>query len=168
MILSTILRPATVCGYSIRQRLDVIVNILSNHAFHNKKMIINGGSQKRPNINIKDMVLAYTQILNSSHELINGEIFNVGFENHTLDQLAQIVNEVMGGNIKIEHKDTDDNRSYHISSNKISKVLNFYPSYDIKESVISLIEKFNDKTLFNTFDNNNYFNIKKMMEINLK
>ena len=114
------------------------------------------------------MVLAYTQILNSSHELINGEIFNVGFENHTLDQLAQIVNEVMGGNIKIEHKDTDDNRSYHISSNKISKVLNFYPSYDIKESVISLIEKFNDKTLFNTFDNNNYFNIKKMMEINLK
>ena len=166
--ITTILRPATVCGYSIRQRLDVIVNILSNHAFHNKKMIINGGSQKRPNINIKDMVLAYTQILNSSHELINGEIFNVGFENHTLDQLAQIVNEVMGGNIKIEHKDTDDNRSYHISSNKISKVLNFYPSYNIKESVMSLIEKFNDKTLFNTFDNNNYFNIKKMMEINLK
>lgn len=166
--ITTILRPATVCGYSIRQRLDVIVNILSNHAFHNKKMIINGGFQKRPNINIKDMVLAYSQILNSSNELVNGEIFNVGFENHTLDQLAQIVNEAMGGNIKIEHKESNDNRSYHISSNKISKVLNFTPSYDIKESVISLFNKFNDKTLLNTFENNNYFNIKKMMEINLK
>lgn len=165
--ITTILRPATVCGYSIRQRLDVIVNILANHAFHYKKMIVNGGTQKRPNINIKDMILAYDCILKSNIDLINGEVFNVGFENHSIDKLAKIVDEAMGGGITIDYKKTNDNRSYHISSKKISTTLGFNPSYDIKESIIGLIEKFNDKTLVNTFSNSNYFNIKKMMEINL-
>ena len=165
---TTVLRPATVCGYSTRQRLDVIVNILTNHAYHKKKMMINGGMQKRPNINIKDMVSAYKCILDTDSKLVNGEIFNVGFENHTLNQLAQIVNNSLGGKIEINYKETNDNRSYHISSKKINELLNFHPSYDIKESIDGLIKKFNDKTLTNTFDDSKYFNIKKMMEINLK
>ena len=53
------IRPATVCGYSPRQRLDVVVNILTNLAYHNRKISIFGGAQLRPNIHIKDMVNAY-------------------------------------------------------------------------------------------------------------
>ncbi|MGB2464265.1 MAG: SDR family oxidoreductase, partial [Candidatus Puniceispirillaceae bacterium] len=78
------IRPATVCGYSPRQRLDVVVNILTNLAFHNRKISIFGGSQLRPNIHIKDMVNAYICILNAPKELVAGEIFNAGYENHSV------------------------------------------------------------------------------------
>ena len=165
---TTILRPATVCGFSIRQRLDVIVNILTNHAYHNKTMTINGGKQKRPNINIKDMVSSYLRVIESKDNLINGEVFNVGFENHSLDSISTIITEVLGNDISINHQATNDNRSYHISSHKIKSILGFEPSYDIKDSVISLVTKFKDKTLVNTFENPNFFNIKKMMQIKLK
>ena len=70
----TILRPATVCGYAPRQRLDVVVNILANHAYHKKKIKIMGGSQMRPNIHIDDMVDAYLHVLEQPEEKVQGEI----------------------------------------------------------------------------------------------
>ena len=76
------MRPATVCGYSKRQRLDVVVNILTNLAYHNRKITIFGGPQLRPNININDMTNAYINLINQNPELISGEIYNVGFENY--------------------------------------------------------------------------------------
>ena len=88
---STILRPATVCGYSQRTRLDVVVNILTNNAFNKRKILINGGKQKRPNIHIKDMVNAYLEILNQPNEKVKNEVFNIGFENYTLDEIGGLV-----------------------------------------------------------------------------
>ena len=75
----TVIRPATVCGYSKRQRLDVIVNILSNIGYHNKEISVFGGEQLRPNIHIKDMVRAYKCLIESNIDLVNGEIFNAGW-----------------------------------------------------------------------------------------
>ena len=164
----TTLRPATVCGYSRRQRLDLVVNILSNLAYHKKEISVFGGKQLRPNIHINDMVRAYETILTADTKIINGNIYNVGFENQSVEELALTVKKVMGEDIKINYVQTDDNRSYHISSDKIKRELGFETLYDIEDSVRDLHEAFKNKRLTNCLENIDYFNIKKMQKINLK
>ena len=161
------LRPATVCGYSKRQRLDVVVNILTNLAYHNRKITVFGGSQLRPNIHIKDMALAYLSLINCSNDLIAGEIFNVGDENYSVLELSQIVKEVIGDDVEFIYSETQDNRSYHISSEKISKKLDFKPTHSIKQAVIDLRKAFEEGMLKNPLTNDKYFNIKMMQKINL-
>ncbi len=163
-----ILRPATVCGFSPRQRLDVVVNIFANFAFFKNKITIFGGEQLRPNINIIDMSLCYLKLVEEKPENINGEIFNVGQENHSLNKLAEITRKVISKDIAIEKVNSNDNRSYHISSEKIFKKLKFKTKYDIEDAIFSLKEAFEKKVLINTFDNDDYFNIKKMQSLNLE
>lgn len=112
------LRPATVCGYSRRQRMDVIVNIFTNHAVCNRNIKIFGGEQKRPNIHIADMCRAYILMLEESSDLINGKIYNVGYQNYKVSELAEIVQGVVGDDVVCEVVPTVDNRSYHVSSEK--------------------------------------------------
>ena len=165
---TTSIRPATVCGYSTRQRFDLVVNILSNHAFNNKKIIVLGGEQLRPNIHIDDMCRAYLEVIKSQKSKVSNQIFNVGFENKSVNDLAQIVKEVMGNDVEVETQSSNDNRSYHITSEKIKKVLNFKTNKTIKNAVEDLHAAFN-KNLFNDpLNNEMYFNIKRMKSINLK
>jgi nucleoside-diphosphate-sugar epimerase len=164
----TILRPATVCGYSPRQRLDLVVNILSNYAYHKKEILVLGGNQLRPNIHIMDMVRAYELILNSEFKKVNGEVFNVGFENKTVNELAFEVKRIIGKDVVVKKFSSNDNRSYHISSEKISKNLNFKSEHSIADSITDLRNAFKKKLLTNCLENENYFNIKKMNSINLK
>jgi nucleoside-diphosphate-sugar epimerase len=166
--ITTILRPATVCGYSPRQRFDLVVNILTNLAFNKGAIKVFGGNQLRPNIHIKDMVDAYLKIINTSQEKINGEIFNVGFQNMPVIKIANMVNNSFKKNIDIIIEKTDDNRSYHISSDKIIKQLNFQTKHTVEDAIRDLLESFNNKLFTNSLDNENYFNIKKMNSINLK
>ena len=162
------IRPATVCGYSKRQRLDVVVNILTNLAYHNRKITVFGGSQLRPNIHIKDMALAYLSLINCSNDHMAGEIFNVGDENYSVLELSQIVKEVIGDDVEFIYSETQDNRSYHISSEKISRKLNFKPTYSIKQAVIDLKKAFEEGLLKESLTNDRYFNIKMMQKINLQ
>jgi nucleoside-diphosphate-sugar epimerase len=163
----TILRPATVCGYSPRQRLDLVVNILSNLAYHKREISVFGGDQLRPNIHIKDMVRSYELLINADEKIINGEIFNVGFENKTVKELALDVKKVIGSDVTIKNFFSDDNRSYHISSKKILDRLNFKTKFSISDAVQDLKKAFDQKLLLNCLDNEDYFNIKKMNRINL-
>ena len=165
---TTIIRPATVCGYSPRQRLDVVVNILTNLAYHKKNIKIMGGKQLRPNIHIEDMADAYIKILESNINKITGEIFNVGFENQTVNKIADIVEKNMPFKITKEIIESNDNRSYHISSKKILDKLNFLPKKNISNAVSDLIDKFEKKIFSDPLNNSNYFNVKKMNEIKLK
>ena len=165
---ATTIRPATVCGYSPRQRLDVIVNILTNHAYHNREIKVFGGDQLRPNIHIEDMVDAYVLLLNAPHEKVNGRIFNAGFENQTVDELAKMVQRVVGNDVKIIKTSTDDNRSYHISSKKIQTELGFIPKKTIEDAVIDLNKAFKNGLLPNSMTDSNYFNIKIMLNTGLK
>ena len=162
------IRPATVCGFSPRQRLDVIVNILTNLAFFKKEITVFGGEQLRPNVHILDMVRSYEHLLKTDFSKINGEIFNVGFENVSVDNLANTVKEVLGGDIAIKKTPTNDNRSYHISSEKIKKLLQFETKFSIRSAVVDLKNAFENKILTNTFDDISYYNIKVMNNINLK
>ena len=156
------IRPATVCGYSRRQRLDVVVNILSNLAFHKRKITVFGGKQLRPNIHIADMVEAYVVLLNAPRELIAGEIFNAGYENQSVEELANSVRDVMGDDVELVTSPTDDNRSYHISSQKISKVLGFVPSHTIKDAIVDMKQALESGLLPNSLTDDKYFNIKRM------
>jgi nucleoside-diphosphate-sugar epimerase len=162
------LRPATVCGYSPRQRLDLVVNILTNLAYHNREITIFGGDQLRPNIHIQDMVRAYELFINMENDKINGKIFNIGFENLTVNQLASEVQKVIGSDVKIKKLPTNDNRSYHISSKKIQDELGFVTNFSILNAIEDLKHAFEKKLLSDCLINENYFNIKKMQSINLK
>ena len=165
---TTTIRPSTVCGYAKRQRLDLVVNILTNHAFHNKEITVFGGDQLRPNVHINDMVDSYLAVLDAPSKKINGEVFNVGFKNQSVNELANDVKEVIGSDVKIIHTKSDDNRSYHVSSEKIRDVLNFNTKYTVKDAVSDLKNAFEKKSLINTFNDEFFFNIKRMQSINLK
>ena len=166
--ITTTIRPSTVCGYAKRQRLDLVVNILTNHAFHNREIKVFGGDQLRPNVHIEDMVDSYIAILNADYKKINSQIFNVGFKNQTVNELAKDVVDIIGDDVKIIKSKSDDNRSYHVSSEKIREILNFETKYTIKDAVSDLKEAFEKKLLNNTFDDEFFFNIKRMNSINLK
>ncbi len=161
------IRPATVCGYSKRQRLDVVVNILTNLAYHKRKITVFGGNQLRPNIHIKDMAKSYLRLITAPKEKIMGQIFNAGDENYTVNELSKIVKNVIGKDVKMLFSESDDNRSYHISSQKILDVLGFKPTHSIEEAVIDLKNAFEKGLLINPLENKKYFNIKIMQSINL-
>jgi nucleoside-diphosphate-sugar epimerase len=165
--ITIVLRPATVCGFSPRQRLDLVVNILTSLAFHKREITVLGGGQLRPNIHIQDMVRAYELFIEIDDKKINGEIFNIGFENKTVDQLTSNVKEIIGEDIKILRSVSNDNRSYHISSDKIFKFLKFKPKFTISDAISDLKKTFENKLLIDPLNNENYYNIKKMKNINL-
>lgn len=161
------IRPATVCGYSRRQRLDVVVNILTNLAYHKRKISVFGGQQLRPNIHIDDMVEAYLVLLSSPKEKISGEVFNAGYENQTVKEIAQAVKAVIGDDVALVTTPSDDNRSYHISSKKIKKVLGFEAKKSIHDAVKDLKVAFDKGLLPDSLENEFYFNIKRMQSIDL-
>jgi nucleoside-diphosphate-sugar epimerase len=163
----TTVRPSTVCGYARRQRLDLVVNILANNAFHNREIKVFGGDQLRPNIHINDMVDSYLSILDAMPKIINGEIFNVGFKNQSVNELALDVRDVMGKDVKITNTETSDNRSYHVSSEKIKSMLGFVTKRTIKDATLDLKKAFEGGLLPNSLQDERYFNIKRMQSINL-
>jgi len=164
-----IARPATVCGYAPRLRIDLAVNILTLNALINKKIKIFGGKQLRPNINIKDMALAYEILLEAPGEKINREIFNIGYQNKTIEDIAKIVKKVIEDNsIEFEYLPTTDTRSYHINSDKIKRILNFEPKYTLENAAQSLVKAYNSGLIKDGLSNPLYHNIKLMQQVNLK
>ena len=164
----TTIRPSTVCGYSPRMRLDLTVNILTNHALNKGEITVFGGDQKRPNIHIEDMTDVYLFILDQPAEKIQREIFNVGYENFKVRDIAEIVSKTLGGNTPIKFTPTNDNRSYHVSSNKIKDRLGFEAKHSLEEAVRDLKDAFEAGKLPNAMDDISYYNIKTMQAINLK
>lgn len=162
------IRPATVCGYAPRQRLDVIVNILTNHAIVNRKIRVLGGPQTRPNIHIDDMSDLYVQCLDEPAARIDGEIFNAGYHNQRVDEIAEIVRRVVGNDVKIETEATDDNRSYHISSEKIRHRIGFSAQRSIEQAVRELVAAFGDGRITNSMHDPKYYNIRMLQQAVLR
>ncbi len=162
-----ILRPATVCGYSPRLRLDLAVNILTNLAVNKGKITVFGGAQLRPNLHIEDMTDLYAKAVEAPAESIDNKIWNAGYENHSVMEIAQMVRNVVGDTVKIEVTPTDDNRSYHVSSEKIAREFGFTPQHTIEEAVRDLKAAFDAGKIPAPLTASRYFNIKRMQEINL-
>ena len=145
-----IFRPATVCGYAPRLQLDLSVNILTNHAITNNKITVFGGSQLRPNLHVQDYADLCKLLLTAPSEKIANQIFNCGYQNMTIMEIAQMVKKVVEQEfpekapIEIVTTPTDDNRSYHINSDKIKNVLGFTPKHTIEEAVRDLCRAFRE------------------------
>lgn len=171
---TVILRPATVCGYSPRMRFDLTVNILTNHAVRRGLITVFGGAQKRPNIHIDDVTDLYVQMLRYPDELIAGQTFNVGYENHTVAQLAQITKSVVereysaGDPIRIETTPSNDNRSYHVSSRKIAERLGYRPLRSIEDAVRDLCGAFRSNRFSDSLSNDSYVNVKTIKGLGLR
>jgi nucleoside-diphosphate-sugar epimerase len=169
-----VVRPATICGYSPRQRLDLTVNILTNHAVNAGKITVFGGQQMRPNLHIQDMVDLYTLLLEVPDKLIAGQIFNAGYQNTTVAETATVVREVVRqelpemGNLEIVTTPSDDIRSYRINSDKIQRVLGFVPQHTIEDGARDLIKAFRAGRLPNSLTDVRYFNVKMMKHIQLR
>ena len=161
------IRPATVCGYSPRQRLDVVVNILTNLAYHKREISVFGGDQLRPNIHIADMAEVYMALLDADKEKIAGKIFNAGYENQSVSMIAETVKNVVGEDVKLITTPSDDNRSYHISSQKIKDEIGFETTHTIQDAVEDLCAAFDKGLLPNSLEDEMYFNIKRMQNVEL-
>ena len=162
-----VIRPATVCGYSPRPRLDLVVNILTNLAYHKRKITVLGGTQLRPNIHINDMIRSYAHLIEAKHELVQKQMFNVGYQNQSVNEIARIVKKIIGKDVLVQVEKTNDNRSYHISSQKIKNLLGFRPKYKIEDAVKDLKKAFKNKKIKKSLTNQMYFNIKRMQNIKL-
>ena len=169
-----VFRPATVCGYGPRQRLDLSVNILTNFAINKGKITVFGGDQLRPNLHINDYADLCIKLLTTEKQLIENEIFNCGYENMSIMDIAKTVKKVVEelfpekGEIMIEVTESDDPRSYHISSEKIKSKLNFIPKYSVEDAIRGLAEAFKSKMLPNSFDDDKYFNVRTMKKLAVK
>lgn len=163
-------RPATVCGWSPRLRLDLTVNILTLSALHRGEITVYGGSQKRPNVHIDDITDLYIRILEEPHEEIVGKVFNAGWDNMTIMEIAKLVQEVVGQakgkNIPIKVSPTNDLRSYHISSEKIKKELGWQPQKTVKDAICELVSAYSQGLISNP-DDPKYSNVKKMQRLGI-
>lgn len=165
-----IFRPATVCGHAPRQRLDLSVNILTNHAVTNGKIRVFGGGQLRPNLHIRDYCDLCQLMLEAPARKVAGQAFNCGYQNMSIMDIARLVNKVVEdlmperAPIDIVTEPTDDIRSYHINSDKIARVLGFRPRHSIEEAIADLVAAFRDGRLPDSMDDARYYNVRTLME----
>jgi len=171
---TTIIRPATVCGYSPRMRFDLTVNILTNHAVNKGVITIFGGAQQRPNVHIEDVTDLYVELLEIPKEKIAGEAFNAGYENHTVAQLAEFVKKVVEDEfpekapIELKTTTSDDNRSYHVSSRKIADKLGWKPKRTIEDAVRDLCRAFKEGKFRDSMTEDNYVNVRAVKKLQLR
>ncbi|HEX4609920.1 MAG TPA: NAD-dependent epimerase/dehydratase family protein [Urbifossiella sp.] len=156
------LRPATVCGYSPRLRLDLSVNILTNLAVNKREITVFGGSQYRPNLHIQDMTDLYCQTLKWPAAKIDGKVYNAGWQNMTIADIAEAAKAEVGPDVRIVTSKTDDLRSYRVSSEKIKRELGWEPRYSVPDAVRELVAAFKAGKIPDSLTGPRYFNIKTM------
>ena len=153
------IRPATVCGYSPRMRLDVSVNMFTYQALKNGKMTIFGGDQTRPNIHIKDIVNVYLHLIDNQN--IESGCYNAGFENISILEIAKMVQQKIPSEIIVS--ESNDPRSYRQDSTKLLKT-GFSPKFKVKDAINEICEIYKKGKLL---DSDNCFTVKWMKTLNL-
>lgn len=164
-----ILRPSTICGYSSRLRLDLTVNMLTLQALVNKKITVFGGKQKRPNIHIEDITDLYVKTLEYPDKKIAGKIYNAGYENYPVSEIAQMIKRTVGDDsIEIVTLPTNDLRSYHVSSKKINKELGFTAVHTVEDAILDLQKAYEKGLISDAMTDPRYYNIKMMQSLKMK
>ena len=160
------IRPATVCGYSPHMRLDLSVNILTNHAVNQNRITVFGGAQRRPNLHIEDMIDAYEVLLDADPQIVSGAIYNVGAENMSISAIAETARSIVAeafpekGEIEIVTTPTNDLRSYHVNSDKIFHALGFRPKRGVADAVRDLCAAFRAGLIPDAMTDPKYHNVK--------
>ena len=162
------IRPATICGFSPRQRFDLSVNALTYSALKKGQITVHGGQQWRPNVTIKDLTRLYCRLVDIDQRLINGETFNCGFENLCMQDIALKVKSVLDQYMqtKIIIEPIYDKRDFLLDSSKLINTLNFKPRYSISDAVEDLYNAYIRKEFYH--DEDDYYNLKKLNRENFK
>jgi nucleoside-diphosphate-sugar epimerase len=166
--ITVVLRPATICGYAPRLRLDLTVNILTNHAISNGRIAVFGGEQLRPNLHIEDMTDLYLVLLEAPDDIVDGKIWNAGYHNLKVREIAEMVRAQVGQNIEITVTPTNDHRSYHVSSRRIHNELGFTTRRTVEDAIMDLRAAFVSGKVPNAMTDPRYYNIKRMQGLNLQ
>jgi nucleoside-diphosphate-sugar epimerase len=157
-----------VCGYAPRLRLDLSVNIMTNHAVNNRVIRVFGGAQVRPNIHIEDMTDLYVQTVSEPATRVDGKIYNAGYYNQSISEIAETARAVVGDDVVIKVEPTNDYRSYRIDSELISRELGFTARRDIATAVRDLCGAFDRGLIPRPMDDPRYYNIQTMQLVGLK
>jgi nucleoside-diphosphate-sugar epimerase len=150
-----IVRPATVCGYSPRMRLDVSVNMLTMQALSKGKITVFGGNQTRPNIHIDDITDVYLHLID--HPEAAG-IYNAGFENISIMDIARLVTKHVSADIIVT--ESNDPRSYRVNSDKLLAT-GYKPKKTVNDAISEIIDKVRTGILK---DEDRYSNLKWMQK----
>ena len=153
------IRPATVCGFSPRMRLDVSVNMLTYQALKNGKMTVFGGNQTRPNIHINDIANIYNHFLKNPQ--IKSGCYNAGFENISIKEIANMVSKVIPSEIIVS--ESNDPRSYRQDSTKLLNT-GFVPKYSVLDAIKEIADQYKNGNLP---ESDNCYTVKWMKQINL-
>ncbi len=162
------LRPATVCGYAPRLRLDLTVNILTSHAVNNGRITVFGGNQLRPNLHVDDMTDLYLQLLEVQDAAVDGKTWNAGYHNLKVREIADMVQAEVGPQVDIVVTPTNDHRSYHVSSEKIRRELGFRAERSVRDAIVDLKTAFGAGKVPNAMSDDRYYNIKRMQSLKLR
>lgn len=162
------IRPATVCGYAPRLRLDLTVNILTNLAINNGKITVFGGEQLRPNLHVEDMTDLYLLLLEAEDAAVDGKIWNAGYHNLKVREIADMVRERIGENVEIVVTPTNDHRSYHVSSDKIKRELGFEAKRTVGDAILDLKAAYEAGKVPDPMTDDRYYNIKRMQAVHLR
>lgn len=149
------IRPATVCGYSPRMRLDVSVNLLTMQALSKGKITVFGGAQIRPNIHIDDITDVYLHLID--HPEVTG-IYNAGFENISILDIAKLVAKRLP--VEIVVTESTDPRSYRVNSDKLLAT-GFKPKKGVEDAIGEIIDKYRSGVLK---DEERFYNLKWMQK----
>lgn len=154
------IRPATVCGWSPRMRLDVSVNMLTFQALKNKKITVFGGSQVRPNIHIQDMIRVYSHFIENTDQIDSGN-FNAGFENISILDIAEMIVSQIPAEIIVS--ESNDPRSYRQNSDKLLST-GYSNEFSVQHAIKEVIKKYNSGKLK---ERDEYFTVKTMKALDL-
>lgn len=135
------IRPATICGWSPRQRFDLTVNKLTADAIRKRLITVHGGEQRRPNLSMLDAVNLYGLLVDMDASRINGRTFNFGFENHKIIDIARLIQAQLADlDVRLEVNEVLDRRDYHIASGALEQALGYRPVGSIAQAVAELRE----------------------------
>lgn len=169
-----IVRPATVCGYSPRMRFDLVANIFTNQAIHDRRIRVFGGEQKRPMIHVEDVADVYVRLLSAPAAKVAAEIFNYSEANYRIAQLASIVKAVVeqefpaGGAVRVEEVASNDPRSYHVTSRKIRDRLGYVPARTVADGVRDVCKAIRTGLLPGATTDDRYVNVKLVQRLGLR
>ncbi|HEY8277418.1 MAG TPA: NAD-dependent epimerase/dehydratase family protein [Methyloceanibacter sp.] len=163
-----VIRPATVCGYAPRLRLDLTVNILTNHAVNQHCITVFGGEQLRPNLHVEDMTDLYRLLLDLPDAAVDGKVWNAGYDNLKVREIAELVRAEIGDRIEIVVKPSDDHRSYHVCSDRIRKDIGFRPRHTVEHAIRDLTAAFGAGKVPNPMTDDRYYNLRRMQALRLR
>jgi nucleoside-diphosphate-sugar epimerase len=165
-IAPVVVHPGTLCGYSPRQRLDLVVNIFTHLAWRDGLLRVFGGDQLRPTLTLDDMIELYRLLLKAPPDAIAGRVWNVRNENYSVGEIAEVVARSFG-DLEMVVEPTDDRRSYHTCGDRIAREFGWRPHHSLEDAVLELKSALTTGRILDP-EAEVHYNVRRMRELVIK